>query len=269
MPKELPVTIDVGLSAKLEATTEIPSDASGRAVHALVDAISPFTETMGLLGDQIRAVRTRRAEERLKIAARELKAEGRTINSVPDSFLLPWVERTSQDEGEDGLSEAWINLLKSASVGFQPRMKAFPGILSELTADDVKFLDQICNSDVYRDAEIVEAINQHLRGLQEALGEVRNPVVDKDRLSKAFEKSGLYFATKSHEVSGGFSGSIYRNSDAYDKLGSGLSVLEKNGLVISFTEVIHTGSIRQDVTYIRLTRLGFEFVQAARGALSS
>lgn len=55
MNGKLPVKVDVG--AKLEVKTEVPADASGRLVHAAVDAVSPVTEWLGWMGDKIRVHR--------------------------------------------------------------------------------------------------------------------------------------------------------------------------------------------------------------------
>ena len=260
------VNIDLGLSAKAEITTEIPSEASGRAVHALVDAISPFTETLGLIGDNIRAVRRSRATRRLQLAQQELEVERRHIRPVSETFLIPWVERTSQDPGEDGMEQIWINLLKSASSDFNPRMKAFPAILSELTGPDVRFLDSACQAAIYDDRQITFAVNRHLQLMQSSLGPVHALRIDGDRLKEALDGvSEPFFRTKSLELNGGPGGAIYTNSAFYDELGSGLSVMEKNGLLISFTEIVNQGPYRMDITYVRVTRLGFEFVEAARG----
>ena len=47
-----PIHVDV--SAKASLTGEVPSEALGRSLHALVDAVSPITEGLGLIGDHIR-----------------------------------------------------------------------------------------------------------------------------------------------------------------------------------------------------------------------
>jgi len=256
----------LGLSAKVEAKTEIPSEAAGRVVHALMDAISPFTETLGLVGDSIRTVRARRTIERLEAAQQRLIEANRQPEVVPDSFLIPWSERTSQDEGEDGLSDIWVNLLTSASANYESRMKTFPAILSELTGEDVRFLDGICIDENYDDRQITFSINKHLRNMQASLGSIQNPEINATRLKAALDTPGSsFFVAKSLEVNGGPNGCIYTNSSTYDDLGAGLSVMEKNGLLISFTEIVKASHIRLDITYVKLTRLGFDFVQAARG----
>lgn len=260
------VNVDFGASAKLEVKTEIPSEASGRLVHALVDALSPFTETLGLAGDHIRAIREKRAIDRLVAANVRILEANRTPNPVPDVFLIPWAEKTSQDEGDDGLSEAWINLLTSAATDYSPRMKSFPSILSELTGEDVRFLEELCTSDQYDDRQIAFEINSHLTAMQGTLGNVQNPQLNSVLIKSCLDRAGQFFAGKSLEVNGiPGKGCVYTNSQFYDRMGSGMSVIEKNGLIISFTEVVHASHIRLDITYVKLTRLGFEFVQACRG----
>ncbi|MFM9853949.1 MAG: hypothetical protein ACKVOJ_14270 [Sphingomonadaceae bacterium] len=155
MADELPVKIGIDASVKFEATTEIPSEASGRAVNALIDAISPFTELLGLAGDKIRAVRESRVVERLRNVRAQLERSALPIHSVPDSFLLPWIEKTSQDEGEGVLGSSWEGMLASASRGYDSQMKIFPTILSEMTNRDVEILDGL----ISRDSDIVDLVH--------------------------------------------------------------------------------------------------------------
>ena len=60
-----PVKIDISLKANVDLP--MPTDAVGRLVNALADAISPFTEKQGLKADM---VRLQRAEVAIEIAQR-------------------------------------------------------------------------------------------------------------------------------------------------------------------------------------------------------
>lgn len=266
------IKVDVGLGAKAELRTEIPSEASGRAVQALVDAISPFTEVFGLIGDHIRAVRTSRAIDRLEGARRKLESAGRDVKPVPDSFLIPWIEKTSQEDGEDTLKDKWENLLVSASIDYLSRMKSFPSILSELTSEDVKFLDEICTVDFggghaleYSDTFIQSNANSTL---MDAARTFQGVIINENKFASV---KLIMDSMSSHHIRCRFAEittnecTKFRSSDHYSRLGSGMSVMMKNGLLEDFTEVATGAEFRLAINFIRLTRLGFEFVKAARG----
>lgn len=261
------IKVDISLGAKAELKTEVPSEASGRAVHALVDAISPFTETLGLVGDHIRAVRSARAVSRLRRAQERLEGAGHPVNTVPDGFLIPWTERTSQSDDQEGLTKLWENLLISASLNYSPRMKSFPSILSELTVIDANFLDRICALDgEYAEFKIQASVNVHLTKMHECMSSLDPEPIKLSNLANIMDEIDEPFVRcRFVELQIG-EDTKFRPSREYGLVGSGFSVMMKNGLLEDFTETMsHLPAYRMDMNYVRLTRLGFEFVRAARG----
>lgn len=269
MTDESPINIKVGATANLEVKTEIPSDVTGRAVSVLVDAISPFTEVLGLVGDSIRAVREQRVVARTASAQQKLRAIGREPQLVPDQFLIPWIEKTSQDEGGDGLSEAWENLLVSASLDYQPRMRNFPSILSELSGDDVRFLDALLKPGDISFLEHQATQIEHFQNeINNRHGGPCNGLLEAQMLAKQIEDiphqlcgiiikiTVIYFED----------GQPLLRYSVANYLGTTLDVLESHRLVRLVEFVNETGSQQPRVEVALLTPLGYEFVRACRGA---
>jgi hypothetical protein len=105
----LPVNVDI--SAKAELKGELSTPALDAAVHSLVDALSPFTQGMGLIGDHIRAHRYDVAI-RITKRAREL-AEQRALPITPPplKFTVPFIEKASTETSDADLVEMWARLL--------------------------------------------------------------------------------------------------------------------------------------------------------------
>lgn len=134
-----PMNVDV--SAKAEIKGEMPTPVVGRLGNALADVISPLTEGMGLVGDNIRLHREDLATKRIQGALDKINAQGLEVSPPPLKFLVPYLEKVSiQDEDNPTLNEMWENLLVTASTNQNSSHPAFINILSELIADDAQFL---------------------------------------------------------------------------------------------------------------------------------
>ncbi|MBO6669664.1 Abi-alpha family protein [Parvibaculum sp.] len=145
--EQSPVKVDIGLSAKAEVKTEIPKESSGRLLDALTDIIRPFSEQRGLRADQIRLQREDVLLEIARRAKRRLSLEGREPESLPNKFLVPFLEKASLEDIEDeALVNAWANLLSSASSNFDERMVRYVSVLAELGPDQSRFLDALAKN---------------------------------------------------------------------------------------------------------------------------
>lgn len=133
--------IDIG--AKLEIKGEVPSHALGRAVHALTDAISPFTEGLGLIGDHIRVQRYDVAIKIAKRAQEIAREEKKIITPPPLKFTIPFIEKSSTETNDDELAEMWSNLLADACDDYDGVHLTYIQILSEISASEAHFLDSL------------------------------------------------------------------------------------------------------------------------------
>lgn len=144
---KLPVSVDVGLSAKasLNVSTEIPSEVSGELVSALTNIIRPFTENRGLKADRIRLQRMDVAIQIAQKARQIAEIENLQLNPVPTKLMVPFLEKASTEEPEDEtMQDRWAALLLSASKNYQPKHLTFVDILGRLSADELKVLEETC-----------------------------------------------------------------------------------------------------------------------------
>ena len=150
-----PPQVEIGLSAKaeakLEVTTEIPSEASGRLLDALTDIIRPFSERRGLRADQIRLQREEVALKVARKAKERISLESGEVQGASTKVLVPLLEAASlEDITDEEMQGRWANLLASAVLknDVEPR---FVTILSEIQGSQAKLLDEIAtrNAKIY------------------------------------------------------------------------------------------------------------------------
>jgi hypothetical protein len=142
-----PVSLEVGLSAKasVSVSTEIPSEISGGLVSALTDIIRPFSENRGLKADLIRLQRMDVAMQIAQKARNIAEVENLPLNTVPTKLMVPLLEKASTEEPEDQImQDRWASLLLSASKSYQAKHLTFVDILSRLSADELKILEETC-----------------------------------------------------------------------------------------------------------------------------
>ncbi len=175
-----PVSVDVGLSAKasFDISTEIPSEVSGGLVSALTDIIRPFTENRGLKADRIRLQRMDVAIQIAQKARNIAEVENLPLNPIPTKLIVPFLEKASTEEPEDEtMQDRWAALLLSASKNYQAKHLTFVDILSRLSADELKILEEICfaykgfpetaypNNHVDRNKQLIIAQSHNLKVL--------------------------------------------------------------------------------------------------------
>jgi Abortive infection alpha len=145
--KDPKVTVDIGLGAKasLEArvTTEIPAQSTGRLLDTFTDMIRPFAERRGLKADLIRLQREEVAIEIARRAHRRLEIENQPINPLPNTFLVPFLEKASLEELDSLMINRWADLLASCSADPVSAHPRFVQILSEITGSDAALLRAI------------------------------------------------------------------------------------------------------------------------------
>lgn len=168
---ELPVRIDLDVSAKAELKAEIkaevPTSSVGRLVDALTDAIRPFTEVRGLRADELRLQRedvlikiARKAQERMAI-------EAILPQAIPNKVLVQLLERASlEDPADEFMTDKWAELLASASVDadIPPRIVS---ILGELRSRDAHLLEQIARGNTLKNNARNAAVDARVSILRE------------------------------------------------------------------------------------------------------
>lgn len=129
---------------KANLAIDVDADASRTIVDALRDTLSPLTEALGAVGDQIRVYRTRAALRAIGDTAEIAKQNNLKLKAPPLNFLIPYLEEASlADETDDSLMGRWANLLANASTEGNQVPRNFIDILGRLSAADAEAFDAL------------------------------------------------------------------------------------------------------------------------------
>lgn len=144
---KLPVSVDIGVSAKAEIKTEIPSESSGRLVDAITDIIRPFSESRGLKADLIRLQREEVAFEIVRRGIERIELAQKAGQPIPSRILVPLLEHASLTAPEDtDLIEWWARTIETASIDRHPNHVVFVDTISKLDSIHLKFLQFLANN---------------------------------------------------------------------------------------------------------------------------
>ncbi|MFN3930769.1 MAG: hypothetical protein ACK4JY_03370 [Brevundimonas sp.] len=123
---------------------DVDADASRTIVDALRDTLSPLTEALGAVGDQIRVYRTRAALRAIGDTAKIAEQNNLRLKAPPLNFLIPYLEEASlADETDDSLMDRWANLLANASTDGKQVPRNFIDILGRLSSADAEAFDAL------------------------------------------------------------------------------------------------------------------------------
>ncbi|MEP4703667.1 MAG: hypothetical protein ABJZ62_02345, partial [Hyphomicrobiales bacterium] len=288
------------------STTGVEVEAQGGAAsrlgHALVDALSPFTETMGLAGDTVkisRVLRQIKAIETLK-RAKEIQDElGIDAHPVSPKLLTSIIEGASlEPDGEESLTELWANLLANASENFSSLHALCADLLTKLGAFDAQILQKICinNSEVNLDDysfSLYDAIGtfkkDHAELIQIVLKRVcptkiyTDDFLNKEDVIKKEIQGQLSLPGSSiiglsfypcESIHFGNYNSIFKFDDGFfklfgqEKVLNSLDILSHHGLIDFSTHVFDIHDILEDsnlsafVTGVNFTSMGAQFASA-------
>lgn len=288
--KSVEPSVRVGAVAKAEliakttyerkrTTTEvIPPDVTRAKAHAWLDLISPITEWAGLKGDKLR-----RKRELLRVqqdetlhtiiskAVEQLKGGDQQSQSVPNKFLIPFLEKASFEDPESSLCDTWATLLTSAATDFNPHMVRFCSILAEIGPSEIKYLSRLC-----REARVDKPLTyiQDAPGLfypMELIGTINQSIVKAKPLAEVLKS-----IISNVELPGGIITFIclYRSTDKDDQQESYHDLFEQNSsgsvsLLQSLGIVTHAafiqGQVGSVVWYgeaVSLTSFGVAFLSS-------
>jgi Abortive infection alpha len=113
---------------------------AGRLSEALADLLSPFSNSMGLLGDQLGYARRAAAFRAARKAVAMLERDGIAAGNVPPKILLPWLEGASL-EVDQTLEDAWAGLLARAVKSADAVIVSYMDVLKRIGAKEAKLLD--------------------------------------------------------------------------------------------------------------------------------
>ncbi|NFV81403.1 Abi-alpha family protein [Magnetospirillum aberrantis] len=122
---------------------KVGEEASANALSFVQRLIGPLAEASDFLSDKIRFYRWKSAIEVLNVASNIMSERGIIATEIPLKFLVPFLEKCSLGDADDGLREKWAHLLASTSDKYSINKHVFINILSEIDAPSVKILDDL------------------------------------------------------------------------------------------------------------------------------
>ena len=138
-----PISVDVSAKAEIKGTAS--TAVIDKSIQTLVDAFSPFSEGLGLVGDHIRAHRYDIAIKIAKRARQLAQEENIELNPPPLKFSVPFIEKASMEVDDKEMTDMWARLLLDASSN--PKQDAshliFMQILSLMTSSEAKYLKRL------------------------------------------------------------------------------------------------------------------------------
>jgi hypothetical protein len=118
-----------------------PADKVVDLLHRLAGPM--FDEFGATLADKVRVYRAKNLVSTVRKTERILREAGLSANAVPTRLLLPIMEASSVEDPET-LQEMWAGLLATASQQTDSVSPSFIETLKQLTPDDVRHLELIC-----------------------------------------------------------------------------------------------------------------------------
>ncbi|MDJ0823832.1 MAG: hypothetical protein QNJ09_18755 [Paracoccaceae bacterium] len=236
---------------------EVSGDAGRKLGTSLADAISPFTESLGAVGDEVRRFHIHREEQAKKtlIRAQEIRAEREIENqSVSPKLLAPWLEGASlEDDSGENISETWARLLAECPSDFSADYAVFIDILSRLGKREAETLERYVPDHKESgsadfpgelDGVYLETIENNFEALNEYFDDQQTGDTDAftDPIFKWFnEKNGTIYpvparatylvAMKKNEDDSPIRNSFQSPSNFHLEHGESLVILEHSGLV--------------------------------------
>ena len=122
----------------------IKSDAVDKAADLLHRLAGPMFDEFGaILADKAKVYRAKNLVSTMRKTERILRKAGLPANAVPTRLLLPIMEASSVENTET-LQEMWAGLLATASQQTDSVSPSFIETLKQLTPDEVRHLEIIC-----------------------------------------------------------------------------------------------------------------------------
>jgi len=165
----------------LKVDVTVGKRATEKLIDAAVDAFSPATETLGLLGDAVRLARIEVAVAISRRAKAIADEQGLTLTAPPLKFLVPFYEKASTEDLEDDtLVEMWARLLASAGSDYDARYLRYTSLLSELSANQARILQGMAQNyggvigrDVDADALFYELTESRLVSSMKSITDIK------------------------------------------------------------------------------------------------
>jgi hypothetical protein len=132
------------------------SETINKAADIIHRLTGPVCDDIGaMISDSMKPFRAKNLVNTLRRTERILREAGLPANAVPTRLLFPIVDASSI-EGDETLQEMWAGLLATASQQTDSVSPSFIETLKQLTPDDARHLEIVCQDSINHFNEVRE-----------------------------------------------------------------------------------------------------------------
>jgi hypothetical protein len=191
------------------------------------------------------------------------------VRPLPPGFALQLMQRASFSEEDEGLTEAWANLLANASRKFDSRFSSFVEILSQLSAFDAMVLSKLVPEETFYHPSTSMPVNLRLEIKLKLASDLKSISDTKEDAENEFARlmkvdlgwPGRVTAARVHYRDGQdirpISGGVSDQFASFDNL-------VRLGLVSRFDLDISMKPYETGLEGVLVTMLGIGFIQTCR-----
>jgi hypothetical protein len=270
---------DDSLKVEVSASSfalEAKGDAASRATHALLDLVSPFTNAMGWVGEQLSHARKLAAIRAAAQAAKKLREEGISDAKIPPKVFLPWLEGASLETDEmENLSEAWAGLFVRAAKSSDAVTISYIETLKKLGKPEAELLQFFATdtspfySESFYGEKMIHIFSESnplrhnlIRKLEEVLG--NKPTVGS--MKELMEHFGIQGMCQVIFFSTGDANMVA--TQFFEENEHVIANLEHLGLISVSSARFSTKLGLVEVIYFEITKYAFDLVWACQGVLT-
>ena len=248
-------------------------EVSGRNVddyhRQIQDLLSPLTEGLGFLGDQIRF---RRMQTAVKVLQKlhELAAEkGFVLKPIESKFLIEALEKSSmEDPHDEEIAVLWAKLLASASEKVENAQVSYIDLLRVLRKEDAEMLKYLAlDTSAVASLDFFQFYNQ--KDFCDSCSKPLNNYMDQNSdttFSKILESlRGMALQFNYILLYIRREGSLVLPTDYFRENEKSISVLEREGAVKIEFGTVSVKNFDLEVCWLRITKFGFDFIVACEG----
>ena len=257
---------------------DVKGRAASRAADALLDLISPFTNALGMVGDQLSNARRSAAIRAAAKAAKQLQDEGISSARIPPKILLPWLDGASleTDEAEGGsLTDAWAGLFVRAAKSSDAVTISYIETLKKLGNEEAELLQFFATdtsptySQKFYESERGHIFSENNPLRFRAIGRLEEILAKKDNLSELREFMEAWGFQGMCQIVFFSTGAFHMVPTDYFRAHEHvISNLEHLSLITVTSKIIGTKAGDVEITWFEITKYAFDLIYACQGVLT-
>lgn len=265
---EIGSKIEVSVS-KDAASLNLEGVPADQLQRILSDLLSPFTNSIGYIGDKVNQARFVSAIKATAKAKKLLDEEGITYGDLPPKILLPWLEGVSLEHEEDEkISDYWAGLLARAVKSSDAINVSYIETLKRIGIEEAKLLE-------FFSGDTSPSFGSYHYGVhgENAFSE-RNPLFMaalrrisqiEDAIERREDIEGLGLQAMQQIIFVSEGGGAFSPTKFYRKNESAISNLEHLGLIKIERSGFVVDNYYYGLVWFKITKYAFDLFWACKG----